>query len=114
MHPRQESPRVSQQANTQLFSNVPQSAFISATGSAIQSNFSFPNSYSNSSVAGTGNPVIPSTMVPLFTQQQTPNIPPLRQSQIDFSRPTRNIFPSDSYIIKTKFDENLIVMIEDE
>jgi hypothetical protein len=103
MHPRQESPRMSQTANTQLYNNANQNAFLATTGSAIHSNFSFPNSFSNSGVINPGTSVMPSTMTPLLTQQ-TPNIPPLRQSLIDFSRPTRNIFPIDSYMIKTKFD----------
>jgi hypothetical protein len=103
MHPRQESPRMTQPTNTQLYNNGNQNAFITTTGSAVHNNFSFPNSYSNSSVIGSGNPVVSSNMPPLLTQQ-TPNIPPLRQSLIDVSRPTRNIFPFDSYIMKTKFD----------
>ena len=37
----------------------------------------------------------------------------IRPSIIDQTRPLRNIFPSDKYILKTKIDENLIV-VDDE
>lgn len=45
---------------------------------------------------------------------QQPSIAPLRPSNIDMTRPTRNIFPCDIYETKTKFDENLIIMMEDD
>lgn len=37
-------------------------------------------------------------------------IAPLKVSMIENTRPTVNIFPADSYLVKTKFDENLVVM----
>lgn len=46
--------------------------------------------------------------------QIPPNIAPLKPSNIEQTRPNRNIFPADTYITKTKFDENLIIMIDDE
>lgn len=37
-------------------------------------------------------------------------ISPIKISIIDQSRPLRNIFPVDNYVIKTKVDENLILV----
>lgn len=57
------------------------------------------------------SPVIPYSFGSTVPITQPPiNIAPLKPSAIDQSRPSRNIFPLDSYVSKTKFDENLIVM----
>lgn len=42
------------------------------------------------------------------------NITPLKPSIIDQTRPSINIFPNSSYINKTKIDENIIIVTEDE
>ena len=45
-----------------------------------------------------------------FQPYSQPQLSILKPSNIDFTRPTRNIFPADSYTIKTKIDENLIMV----
>jgi hypothetical protein len=107
MHPRQESPRVSQPSNPQLYNNGNQNVFIPSSSAIAHNSFGFPHS----STLGSGNAVLPTTTANPLLTQQTPNIPPLRPSLIDFTRPTRNIFPIDTYATKTKFDENLIIMV---
>ncbi len=66
-------------------------------------------------------PHVPFPFVPMGVNQQVPmnisqqplNIPPLKPSIIDHIRPARNVFPADSYICRTKFDENLIIMADE-
>jgi hypothetical protein len=76
--------------------------------SSFHNNFSY-----NPGVIGGANLVMQPNVGGQLGQQPI-SIPPLRPSIIDMSRPTRNIFPSDTYVTKTKFDENLIIMVEDD
>ncbi len=48
----------------------------------------------------------PNTITSQYQTQQMSysNIAPLKPSNIDHTRPTKNIFPSDTYINRTKFD----------
>jgi hypothetical protein len=41
------------------------------------------------------------------------NIAPVKISDISLTRPLKSFFPNPNYIVKTKIDENLIV-VEDE
>ena len=42
------------------------------------------------------------------------SISPIKVSNIELTRPNKNVFPSDTYVNRTKFDENLIIMTEDD
>lgn len=53
---------------------------------------------------------------PLKSQTMSKNfdIPPVNISNISTTRPFRSVFPNPIYITKTKVDENLVQMDEDE
>lgn len=117
-YPRPESPRVSQQsslysqplpAHTQL-GNFNQVSNVQMINSSARPPVYTGLSPSFASPAVIGPPTVYSSYYPPMTQSTTPNISPLRPSNIEQTRPTKNIFPSDTYNIKTKFDENLIIM----
>jgi len=65
----------------------------------IHTSSSFSQSGYNSSFYSAQQPLAPSSI-----SNSNSNIPPIRVSSIDQTRPSKNIFPSDTYKTKTKFD----------
>lgn len=108
-YPRPESPRVPV-TNPTLFQNSLHNTLLPAVGSSSYHN----NSNYNSGIIGGANLTNLGMHTSQGIMQPLVSIPPLRPSIIDLTRPTRNIFPADTYITRTKFDENLIIMVEDE
>jgi hypothetical protein len=63
------------------------------------------------------------TSSPILNQSKTtiqkkyilaPNLLPVKPSNINNTRPLRNIFPLSTYVTSTKIDENLIIIPDDE
>lgn len=92
-HIRPESPRVSQTINSNIYPNTINTNLPPLPTST--------HTYNMPNFIGTGPTVLPTN---IGVGQQIPNLMPLRPSIIDLTRPTRNIFPSDTYVTKTKFD----------
>jgi hypothetical protein len=68
------------------------------SNSMMQGNSSFaPYNPTLSSTPGTGS-----------------NFTPVKVSNIDYTRPTKNVFPTPFYQEKTKIDENLVVVEDDD
>jgi hypothetical protein len=106
-YPTQEYQRISQPNNNQIIPNTGQNTFVlSQNSQSMHNNLNFQNTYMTPTTLRSTNPVITPT-----NQELAINITPLRPSIIELNRPARNIFPKDTYITKTKFDENLIIVV---
>jgi hypothetical protein len=120
-YPRPESPRVSSNTNPNNYNQpyIPPSLntyTYNKQNPVILPSTTYPSQNIHIPTYPTPYSYQQTSMLPTHLQtQHVPSyssIPPLKISNIDHIRPAVNIFPTDKYIIKTKFDENLIIMTE--
>lgn len=122
LHFQGQSPRASNSPSSYLYSfsgqpNAIPSQLYPQSSPTIINNLNQTNSrISNGTVTNNLNGTNQSTPIVSTISGPTPNynIAPLKPSIIDQTRPSINIFPNSSYMTKTKIDENIIIVTEDE
>lgn len=117
-----QSPRSSNSPSSYLYSfsgqpnQIPSQLFPQSSPTIINNLNQTNSRISNGTVTNNLNGTNQST--PMISTISGPasnyNITPLKPSIIDQTRPSINIFPNSSYINKTKIDENIIIVTEDE
>lgn len=121
VHFQGQSPRSSNSPSSYLYSfsgqpnQIPSQLFPQSSPTIINNLNQTNSRISNVTITNTLNGTNQSTpMSTISGPSSNYNITPLKPSIIDQTRPSVNIFPQSSYINKTKIDENIIIVTEDE